>query len=126
MAFVLNRQFDESTEQKMGAFVQTLSEKDRQRYAAMEAVKLGRGGIAYIADVLECSDRTIENGINELEMAYQTGRHATQEFPPEHEIRTGQSASAMELHGSGTVRLRQFICGKVSTRLKASFANELP
>lgn len=68
MAFVFNSQFDESTEQKMAAFFQTLSEKDRRRYAAMEAVKLGHGGIAYMADVLGCSRRTIENGINELEM----------------------------------------------------------
>ena len=61
MAFVFNRQFDESTEQKMGAFFQTLSEKDRRRYAAMEAVKLGHGGIAYMADVLGCSRRTIQS-----------------------------------------------------------------
>ena len=48
MAFVFNRQFEESTEQKMQAFFQTLSEKDRRRYAAIEAVKLEHGGIAYL------------------------------------------------------------------------------
>lgn len=68
MAFVFTNQHDQSIEQKMQAFFQTLSEKDRRRYAAMEACKLGHGGIAYIADVLGCSRRTIENGINELAM----------------------------------------------------------
>ncbi|TAE14410.1 MAG: ISAzo13 family transposase, partial [Oscillatoriales cyanobacterium] len=38
---------------------QSLSEKDQRRYAAIEAVKLGRGGIIYIARVLGVDRNTI-------------------------------------------------------------------
>jgi hypothetical protein len=34
-------------EEQMEAFYQSLSEKDRRRYAAIEACKLGRGGLSY-------------------------------------------------------------------------------
>lgn len=43
-----------------------LSEKDRRTYAATEALKLPRGGIAYIARLVGCSRNTIIKGINEL------------------------------------------------------------
>jgi hypothetical protein len=36
-------------EEQMEAFYQSLSEKDRRRYAAIEACKLGRGGLSYTA-----------------------------------------------------------------------------
>jgi hypothetical protein len=44
-----------------------LSEKDRRRYAAVEAAKLGHGGVEYIARVLECDPKTIRQGLLELE-----------------------------------------------------------
>jgi len=50
----------------MQNFYNSLSEKDRRRYAAIEAHKLGRGGIQYIAEVLECAPKTIRRGIREL------------------------------------------------------------
>jgi hypothetical protein len=43
-----------------------LSEKDRRRYAAIEALKLPRGGIAYIARLVGCSRNTIKKGMGEL------------------------------------------------------------
>ena len=43
-----------------------LSEKDRRTYAAIEALKLPRGGIAYVARVVGCSRNTIKRGIDEL------------------------------------------------------------
>jgi hypothetical protein len=43
-----------------------LSEKDRRTYAAVEAVKLPRGGIAYLARLLGCSRNTILKGIDDL------------------------------------------------------------
>ncbi len=46
---------------------QTLSEKDRRRFAAIEAGQRGYGGIVYIAGVLGCSTKTIERGIKELD-----------------------------------------------------------
>jgi Rhodopirellula transposase DDE domain len=45
---------------------QSLSEKDQRKYAAIEAVKLGRGGIIYIARVLGVDRNTIAKGIKEL------------------------------------------------------------
>ena len=45
---------------------QSLSEKDQRKYAAIEAVKLGYGGIIYIARVLGVDRNTIAKGIKEL------------------------------------------------------------
>jgi hypothetical protein len=54
-------------EQRLRDFAQTLSEKDRRRFAAIEASQRGYGGIVYIASVLGCSTKTIERGLKELE-----------------------------------------------------------
>jgi len=43
-----------------------LSEKDRRQYAALESLKLGRGGIKYISKVLEVDRGTILQGRKEL------------------------------------------------------------
>jgi len=58
---------DAVTERRLREFAETLSEKDRRRFAAIEATQRGYGGIVYIADVLGCSTKTIERGIAELE-----------------------------------------------------------
>ncbi len=44
----------------------SLSEKDRRRYIAVEALKLPRGGRAYITKLFGCSTNTLFKGINEL------------------------------------------------------------
>ena len=44
-------------EQMMRRFYTTLSEKDRRHYAAVEASKLGHGGVSYIARVLAACRR---------------------------------------------------------------------
>lgn len=54
-------------ELEMRKFYNTLSEKDKRRYAAVEALKLGHGGIAYIAQLLNCNPKTITQGIKDLE-----------------------------------------------------------
>lgn len=43
-----------------------LSEKDRRRYAAVEAAKLGHGGVEYIATLLGCDPKTIRQGLEDL------------------------------------------------------------
>ena len=53
--------------QEMLKFYNSLSEKDKRRYAAVEALKLGHGGIAYIAHLLRCSRKTVTQGIKDLE-----------------------------------------------------------
>ena len=59
-------------EGKMQRFFGWLSEKDRRRYAAVEAAKLGHGGVEYIARVLACDPKTIRQGLYELEAAEDT------------------------------------------------------
>jgi hypothetical protein len=51
----------------MRRFYRFLSEKDRRRYAAVEAFKLGWGGITYISQLFECDDKPIRDGMKELE-----------------------------------------------------------
>jgi hypothetical protein len=67
MAFAFVAQFEPEMEVRTRAFYETLSEKDRRRFAALEAERLGHGGIRYIAGVLGCSERTIERGLAELD-----------------------------------------------------------
>jgi len=45
----------------------SLNESGRRRYAAIEVVKLGHGGVEYIARVLDCDPKTIRRGLDELE-----------------------------------------------------------
>src|SRR4051794_17417386 len=54
-------------EHSMRMFHDSLSEKDRRRYAAIEAVKLGQGGTAYIAKLLGCDPKTIRQGRHDLD-----------------------------------------------------------
>ena len=53
-------------ERMMRRLFESLKESDRRRYAAIEAAKLGHGGIEYIASVLNCDPKTIQRGIEEL------------------------------------------------------------
>lgn len=54
-------------ERMMRRLYQTLSEKDRRRYAAVEAAKLGHGGVEYVARLLGCDAKTIGQGRVDLE-----------------------------------------------------------
>jgi hypothetical protein len=54
-------------ERMMKRLFGSLKESDRRRYAAIEAAKLGHGGIEYIARVLGCDPKTIRLGLGELE-----------------------------------------------------------
>ena len=53
--------------QKFANIAQDLDERGRRRWAASEALSLGRGGITAVALATGISDRTIRNGIRELE-----------------------------------------------------------
>ena len=46
--------YSSDIEQQMQRYYQSLSEKERRRYAAIEAVKLGYGGISYMVNLLGC------------------------------------------------------------------------
>jgi len=49
-------------ERHMKALHDSLSEKDRRRYAAVESEKLGHGGEQYVADLFGCDPDTIRHG----------------------------------------------------------------
>ena len=59
--------YSADVEAKMRRFSGWLSEKDRRRYAAIEAEKLGHGGTEYIAKLFGCDPKTIRQGMKELE-----------------------------------------------------------
>jgi hypothetical protein len=59
--------YSAAIEGMMQRFFGWLSEKDRRRYAAVEAAKLGHGGVEYIARVLACDPKTIRQGLCDLE-----------------------------------------------------------
>ena len=51
---------------KYSALVDDLDERGRRRWAATEAMALGRGGIVAVAIATGLSDRTVKNGIQEI------------------------------------------------------------
>jgi hypothetical protein len=53
-------------EDTMKAFFQSLRENDRRRYAAVEADKLGHGGVEYIAHLFDIATNTIRQGRRDL------------------------------------------------------------
>lgn len=59
--------YSAAVERDMVRLCGSLSEKDRRRYAAVEAKKLGHGGVQYIADLFECDPHTIHHGARDIE-----------------------------------------------------------
>lgn len=62
----MENKYDDKILNNMISLYNSLSEKDRRRYAAIEAMKLGFGGIVYISDLFSCDEKTISKGISEL------------------------------------------------------------
>ena len=63
--FSFQKTYTPAIEQLLRPYSQSLSEKDRRRFAAVEAIKLGHGGIRSIANVLGCDPHTVKEGIRE-------------------------------------------------------------
>ena len=59
--------YSTKVEQQMLRLYCSLNERDRRRYAGIEAEKLGHGGLGYISKLFECDPRTIRHGMAELE-----------------------------------------------------------
>ena len=66
MAFHFHKAYPPDIEELLRQYYRSLSEKDRRRFAALEAMKLGHGGTEYIAHVLGCDAKTIREGMGEL------------------------------------------------------------
>ena len=60
------QKYTEELEILMYRYYFGLSEKDKRHYAAVEAAKLGYGGINYIAELFGCNRDTITAGLEEL------------------------------------------------------------
>ena len=67
--------YSTTVEVQMVRFYQSLNERDRRRYAAIEAIKLGHGGIEFISQLLACDPKTIRRGIAELESEHLNTDH---------------------------------------------------
>lgn len=60
--------YPKDIEQKMQRLFATLSEKDRRRYAAIEAAKWSPGGIEYVCGLFKMDAKTVRRGLIELEL----------------------------------------------------------
>lgn len=78
--------YSSTVERMMKRLYRSLRENDRRRYAAIEAAKLGHGGIEYIARLLGCDSKTVRQGIAELE--------AEDELDPERVRKKGVDGNA--------------------------------
>ena len=58
--------YNPEDEDQMRNFYNSLNEKSRRHYAALEANKLGFGGISYVCRLLRCSEHTVKRGIQEM------------------------------------------------------------
>jgi hypothetical protein len=78
--------YSSTVERMMKRLYLSLRENDRRRYAAIEATKLGHGGIEYIARLLGCDSKTVRQGLAELE--------AEDELDPERVRKKGVDGNA--------------------------------
>lgn len=53
-------------ERNMKMFYNSLNEKDKRHYAALEANKLRYGGVSYISALLGCDRATVQSGLDEF------------------------------------------------------------
>ena len=62
---VMPTHYSPDVEDTMRRFFDSLPERERRHYAAVEAAKLGRGGTSYLAQILGCDEKTIRRGKRE-------------------------------------------------------------
>lgn len=91
---MLSARYPADVERRMRTLYESLNEKDRRQYAAIEADKLGYGGQIYIAGLLGCDYKTLRRGLNDLDNP--------PELPPGRIRKKGGGAHAVLIarHGS--------------------------
>ena len=62
--------YSEAVERAIAFTFSARNERQRRLFAATEALKLGHGGIAYVAPLLDCHRRTVERGLQELPLSH--------------------------------------------------------
>lgn len=68
MATTTVERFDAEVEKQTREVFETLDEKHKRRFAAIQAKQLGHGGMKYVSEILGISVSTIGRGISELEL----------------------------------------------------------
>ena len=58
--------YNQEIEAQMKQFFSSLSEKDQRHYAAIESLKLGRGGKSYLSQLFQISRYRIRMGEKEI------------------------------------------------------------
>jgi hypothetical protein len=58
--------YQPEVEEQMTTLYKSLNERDRRRYAAVEARKLGHGGQTYIRGLFGCDYKTMQRGLADL------------------------------------------------------------
>ena len=113
-ALVYNRGWQETVgyekeiELKMQRLFATLTEKDRRRYAGIEAAKLGHGGIEYISKLFDVDPKTVRRGMTELE---QTGDPVPERVRKEGGGRKTATERLPQLEGNFLKILAEFTAG---------------
>ena len=59
--------YSAKVEGQMVRLYRSLNERDRRRYAAVEAARLEHGGVEYISRLFSCDPKTIRRGVAELD-----------------------------------------------------------
>jgi hypothetical protein len=59
--------YEPDVEQYMKTLYESLNERDRRRYAAVEARRLGHGGQTYIRGLFGCDYKTMRRGLADLD-----------------------------------------------------------
>jgi transposase-like protein len=59
--------YPSDTEAAMRQLFNSLGERERRLYAAAEAIKLGHGGLQYLAAIFDCDPKTVRRGLRELQ-----------------------------------------------------------
>jgi len=101
------RGYDASHEEFMRLYARSLPEDHRRRYAALEALKIGFGGIAYVARLLGMSRRTIYTGVRELQ--------DMGEGDPDHPRRPSGDAKRIRRRGGGRPKVGERQAGLEET-----------
>lgn len=71
-------------ERAMRILYRSLRENDRRRYAAVEAAKLGHGGLDYITALLGCDAKTVRHGQQDLQ---QLAEQDPEDIAPDERVR---------------------------------------
>lgn len=84
-------------ETRVRDFYRSLNERDRRRFAGLQVMDCGRGGLTRLAAVLGCSPKTIRKGKQEV-------LHPPQDLTPGRIRKKGGDASAVLIAGPSSAR----------------------